>query len=930
MKRRFALAMAALLTVSSVPQGAVVSVAAQEMTADDGWTSEAESADVAVADVESADVAADESGADGREQEALDGFGAGDVSGEDFSDGFVSEEDGFGSSQALLEQETEQSIFPAEEEITRLELDQDYEAQVQDGEAVWYSFEPEESGTYVFGSQGDADTFGALYNADEIELAVNDDGESEEVGKNFEISCDLEAGERYYLETSLTDEQSGAYTVNVAQVFEEKTDELVQPQETPEEEGQIESAELVLKSKYYTKLDQITPREIELKITYKDGEVRYRFADQKDAYGNYFRIKMVLDSHDAIYGGSGIVAGDFLTGSGISMKTAGTYKLQVYLRDTDQLLGESQIVVEAVPTEGLPVVEAGKEFQVAGGEEFFLFTPQTDGYYYLEEAPEHTVEEVIVNDAARQLYYVQLKAGTQYTLRYDGEAGTAMVGMVPQLQSISLKGDRTYVEHYTTGYQLQYVNLIGHYSNGKEYEISERTDYWGNYVDQEVLDSGGNRVWMYAGAIPAGDYTIRVLCEESEDGSDKYVSVPFHVYSFKELAKTKLETGKRQTIKNVDGTYYGIFSYTPETDGIYRFEAFCGVYIMKGYDEAGNSVEMSHSYNYADDEWNTQDMSRFYFATLSKGHTYYFAVDNTYTRVPLKVENVSKTVKTAVLSCENTYYAGFENVSLSDFYLDVTYEDGTSKRIKGGRRSVDGEVLSLSIEQTNSTSILTGGSIKLKSGDYVVKAYLNGRTEAVAQTTIQVKNIDVSHLPEVQEGKAFHVNGGDSSQFFVFKPAQDGSYYAAGGTGTYDVEFYMYYRSTGKFQQVDPDCLYDENVYVIRYTGSQAADITLGRHTEENTEDFELELDKKYENVVIGIGYSSVTFTYTPKETGIYEFDLVPENKSDKNGYGVVSGSDGTSRTYYQHPDNMELLLKKDVSYSFRFYGGNERVSNCH
>ena len=180
-------------------------------------------------------------------------------------DGFTSETDGFVSSDSLPEDEKGESILPAEEDIASMEPGKSYDAQVHEGESVWFRFEPTVSGKYSFSSQGESDTMGALYSAEEKQLALNDDGQTD---KNFEISYNLEAGNRYYLETGLTDAQEGTYTVSVAQVEEGSTEELG----TPDDDiVKVESVKLVHSSQYYTGMDRLCPSNIKLYVTYENG-----------------------------------------------------------------------------------------------------------------------------------------------------------------------------------------------------------------------------------------------------------------------------------------------------------------------------------------------------------------------------------------------------------------------------------------------------------------------------------------------------------------------------------------------------------------------------------------------------------------------------------------------------------------------------------
>ena len=63
------------------------------------------------------------------------------------------------------------------------------------GEMVYFSFTPSETGTYIFNSSGDSDTYGYLYDADLTQITSNDDGGPD---SHFLITRELIAGTQCY------------------------------------------------------------------------------------------------------------------------------------------------------------------------------------------------------------------------------------------------------------------------------------------------------------------------------------------------------------------------------------------------------------------------------------------------------------------------------------------------------------------------------------------------------------------------------------------------------------------------------------------------------------------------------------------------------------------------------------------------------------
>jgi alpha-tubulin suppressor-like RCC1 family protein len=81
-----------------------------------------------------------------------------------------------------------------------------------DGDSKMYSFTPATSGTYIFTTTGNTDTYGRLLGASLQVLSSNDDGNG---GENFRITQSLTAATTYYLEVTSQTDTSGNYRVYV-------------------------------------------------------------------------------------------------------------------------------------------------------------------------------------------------------------------------------------------------------------------------------------------------------------------------------------------------------------------------------------------------------------------------------------------------------------------------------------------------------------------------------------------------------------------------------------------------------------------------------------------------------------------------------------------------------------------------------------------
>ncbi len=104
-------------------------------------------------------------------------------------------------------------------EITEaISIDGSYTGNVDAGNSLWYSFTPNETGTYRFYTVGTMDTCGCLYSADQQVIGSDNDGGE---NLNYSISAALQAEVTYYLESRFfSDLDAGEITVSVERVAE--------------------------------------------------------------------------------------------------------------------------------------------------------------------------------------------------------------------------------------------------------------------------------------------------------------------------------------------------------------------------------------------------------------------------------------------------------------------------------------------------------------------------------------------------------------------------------------------------------------------------------------------------------------------------------------------------------------------------------------
>ena len=899
MKRKIAMIMTAVFTVTSLEPTTALNISAQEITETDSWMSE---------------VPTEESSAEENIEEAL--FTDGDADENNFfeSEGFTSEMENVTDEETWVESADGGKVLPDKNSITHMMVEKSYDVEIDEGKSVWFLFEPEESGKYNFESNGEYDTFGVLYDAEGKQLVVADDGQD---GTDFDIYYDLEEGSEYYLETGLVDVQNGTYKVSVNRV-----DESTDDSETPIDNSKIQDIEIMYKEKYCAGLESFSSNDIQLNITYSDGstELLSEWWDE-DQYCNTFRLMLVGPNQEEY---------DLKDNGNVLFETAGNYKLFLYINEGETPFVEKNIIVEDVPEE-IPEIEIGREFTVSDGMEWFRFTPEKKGYYCMIEAPSDAKGEIINAECMKRLESICLEKGEEYIFRYSGEAGIVVINEAPKPEAFSLKREPYFLafqEQKVYKYEVENkIILVGHYSNGEDCELDDNfCDRWGNSARYEIIYANGETIPHEY--LEAGDYNIALELYQGEREVFK-TQIPFHIYSIKDVTEQSLITGRRKSLntdEDFDNGYsYGFFSYKPEEDGTYCFETYNMTNGMFGVKEDGDTVQVNHSSLYWDEETHLpSDRADYYYATLSKGSTYYFAVSSESDYITLKAEKSTAVVQSATLFNKKTYYdniADMSSIHKEDFYLDLTYSDGTSEKLKCGRIGKNGDYFHVEVEQAGSFTVLTGGSIELKQGEYLAKAYLNDAEESIAQTSIQMRSVARNQMKNIKEGEIFHVNGEDVPEIFCFTPSVSGEFYIDGVPESADIEFYRYDAGSYYTTRFEPNIEEGEKC-LVKYTGSVPADLIIGVHTEQTSDSFELELNKKYENLSIGnSGDGEVYFTYVPSRTAVYQLELVTANPYGLDLW-IYSDDDGSMEFHRERQP--QFILKEGQEYTFQIRCGGE------
>lgn len=294
-----------------------------------------------------------------------------------------------------------------------LEVGGSYDAVVSEQNPnVYFRITPDETSYYRMYSQTDsgADTYATLYNADQLEIACNDDDE----GYQFGITAVLMAGKTYYLETRLCyTDNSGEFTV-----YLEKGDSDVGLQH----EGESE------KTVYYVPEKEVT---LSAYAYSSAGEVTYTWTDDEGSTvaGNTSEYTFVPTKEGYIY----CTATDGIDSFTWSFYMLPGNNLQIHREDFAQRVpfGESvtmRMTVTAVDTSQLQYswYRCEGEYEEWGDNNWVLIEGANQAEYTVDSVKSLEYYRFDVNDQYGNGASTDISVGVEnhfkaYVLESDGE-----------------------------------------------------------------------------------------------------------------------------------------------------------------------------------------------------------------------------------------------------------------------------------------------------------------------------------------------------------------------------------------------------------------------------------------------------------------------------------------------------------------------------
>lgn len=483
-------------------------------------------------------------------------------------------------------------------------------------------FTPDLSGSYSFYTTGTTDTFGTLYGHSGISLTpliTNDDGGT---GTNFKITCQLEAGVDYFIETRQYSTGTGSYTLHVdfdgipgATEMEENTTALV----WMDEPGQPEAYRFVPQSSGRYAIRAVSNATTYGKLYSSSGLLLAEATYSNIAPNNRdFYITCQMTAGQTYYITTGLTGSD----------ARGSYLMHVY-PDTH---GDS--IAEATPLIAEGTVNACIDY--SQDRDVFSFTAPSSARYifsttgatalrgklmnasgtYLTQAGDGGNISLAYNLSAGQSYYLELSHpytdGTgEYTLQVnqdfygDGNPDSLPEGSLTMANSENLL---SFVPSQTGRYTIKSVS--DNWNIACSLTDSSHNSILINYDGSMSHNSGDFSI--SCDLIAGNSYLLQTIILETGSGNYGLIAYPDdHAEGFgNSAAELTMWTSMGGTIAN---TYdKDVFRFTPISNGDY-------VFAITGADTAGGAL-----YNSAGESLGgvTRGLSH----TLSAGQTYYLEI----------------------------------------------------------------------------------------------------------------------------------------------------------------------------------------------------------------------------------------------------------------------------------------------------------------
>lgn len=573
---------------------------------------------------------------------------------------------------------TAESIVP--DDLQELSLDTAYTVNT-DSNGVWFSFTPQEDGTYRFSSDCEEGIDPQVYLYDsKVESESDYSGYDDDGGDhwNFLLNKKLKAGTVYYccVKTRGSDE---AVTVTLTKIKSIKSISAT-------------GIKTSLVAGFETADELLS--ECEISITYEDDSVYNDvYTDSiKDSYGYRIIPKLVQDESKVTFPSEEVM-------------NVGNYGVCFAYEEDDNCIYSNIANVNVIPVTEADIykgeISEGENTKEIQTEDIFSFTPSKSGRYSFTSLDSDPLDIVVKTESDgyySQIYsqngYCNMEAGTTYYIQNKGDfVESVSVSEVPEIASVTVDAkdiSTSFIADLENCY-AEGLKLTVAYKDGTEpatFTFAKEdalTDVYGNRFSYYFQSSDLEGYYYNCNpgeTLRLGTYTLKVSCNDSnvetetditvtaDDGKDRMPSL--------KLGDNLVEGTEKEY------TDYNWYTFTPSEDGKYGIGPATTISVRKRIEDGMEYVNASYGPG-----------KQFY--SLEKDTTYYFGFSGGYSQWneetedydivyqwDATIEKCPKVVSVTPSITDFTFTYGLDNASrygtLSGETLTVEYETGSPEQ----------------------------------------------------------------------------------------------------------------------------------------------------------------------------------------------------------------------------------------------------------
>ncbi len=787
-------------------------------------------------------------------------------------------------------------------------------------EGQWFSFIPQETGTYrFFSAETDTDSYAELFAENMGTLLASDDNSGG--GYSCKITYKLTAGETYYFRTRMKykDISAGTFSVCISRSLQVKKLEWV----------------AAPKRTYYVMDNSLSYTGLTIKAIYEDdSEETIRYGETGARTGEKITVTQPSGLYDS-------------TGNHLAV---GTHKLTITYGEGSLKLAISVLKMSEITEDALTESEeTAQEFE--DNDRWYAFTPSVSGAYVCHLESRLSTREAETYDAAGVVFYdskgdslggrceeriftnqyqeelsgyvnlcqkvrlVELLAGSTYYVKVTADKDIAThsitlgVSKAPVLDAeteiqnnsfsmaydfvqLNISEDGFYcltTEHENTDLSERYLTLSVLYGNSQT-SSSYRAESFASHAKGETSETSLCRHFTY---LKKGSYDVLLAMNDERTEASGY---SIHIDSLGTMEEQKEMTGKTH-----QGEVRG-YLFTPSKTDRYT--------MTKTLDDSDSTLKLyAVSMNALAETENAQEQKGATYkftlgASLEAGMTYLLIDgDKTSDGVDYTLSNYPAVEISSIELSSNpqqVYYDKIDKVKQNDDLrrgsaLLIKYQDGTMETLRENQKSaLTGEEYAIALSGTVDT---LGGY--LKQGSYEAELSYLEKTLTIPMT---VKTVSDMPAVTMEEGSGTYEGNTESScgyGYLRFKASTDGFYDLTlktdkSSTIEYDHIYNAAYQEMTAYPSTQKikDDVFENQVRIYVYAGQSCY---IKYHKMDGTGNgtggaFSLKVEKEADQSITAMNLTTeyevnieeadaaCWFSFTPQETDVYYLNtLDPE-----------------------------------------------------